>query len=104
MRFSCIKSVLVIVLFGILLAGVLYFYSPEYQQANFALYGNAEKGWIFITPKVAYYSMWLGNELGTIGEDGFCVMIKRGNPYDCAAEDFSILLYNYPTEGIEKLR
>jgi hypothetical protein len=40
-----------------------------YNQDGFLLHGSPEEGWIFITPEVDYFAMWLGEDLGSIWID-----------------------------------
>ena len=75
-----------------------------YKQAGFIVYVSPDMNWIFITPESAYFSKWLGEDLGTIGEDGSCIIIRGGEVYNCTLQEFSILLYYFPTQLITELK
>ena len=75
-----------------------------YKQNGFILHGSPDMGWVFITPELAYFSKWLGEDLGTIGEDGSCLIIRGGEVYNCTSQELSILLYYFPTQLITELK
>jgi len=80
-----------------------------YNQDGFLLHGSPEEGWIFITPEVDYFAMWLGEDLGSIWiykQTGFseCLMIRKGNPETCEIKELSILMHYFPIQLIEELK
>ena len=81
-----------------------------YQENGFTLYGNPEDGWVFITPDESSFTMWIGEDLGTIAiEKGTewrlttCILIRNGKQDECSLREFSILFYNFPKEFITSL-
>jgi len=91
-----------IILFLILLAFPVK--AALYNLNGFILDGNPEEGWIFITPNADYFSMWIGNILGTVGTDNQCIIVDEGKTRECVLRETSILLFNFPYNEIEKLK
>jgi len=80
-----------------------------YSENGFILSGNAQEGWILITPHEDYFGKWFGNELWAIwfnNETNIadCTVIRDSKDYDCILQEFSIILYYYPTDKINALK
>ncbi|MCP6718099.1 MAG: hypothetical protein KJI70_00930 [Patescibacteria group bacterium] len=80
-----------------------------YNKNGFLLHGSSKEGWIFLTPKVDYFAMWLGEDLGAIWINketrlSTCLTIRGGQEDECTLREFSILLANFPYELIEDLK
>ena len=103
------KIVLPLVSLVLLFLSILPVQAILYNQDGFLLHGSPEEGWIFITPEVDYFAMWLEEDLGSIWidrqtGDSECLVIRNGNPETCEIRELSILMHYFPSQLIEELK
>jgi hypothetical protein len=97
---------ILLVLIILLSATICY---AAYSENGFTLSGNAQEGWILITPKEDYYAKWFEGELWTLWLNNethiaSCRIIRESKDYECTLQEFSIILSYYPYQQINEIK